>query len=138
VIPKVPVSYQSLCACKSPASLQCRTQSIQRVLTGCVLLAACIPFSAIYHTRGFKEPGTQTYLTGCPVRVRVLEVERFTSTKKVRTHLPGMLFCFHTALLKCCLQVNPGCAREGRFPICFYNLMLLRTQQGLCERLQEG
>uniref|UniRef100_A0A8B9D413 Phospholipase n=1 Tax=Anser cygnoides TaxID=8845 RepID=A0A8B9D413_ANSCY len=32
---------------------------------------------------GFKEPGTQTYLTGCPVRVRVLEVERFTSTKKV-------------------------------------------------------
>uniref|UniRef100_A0A669R1J6 Phospholipase n=1 Tax=Phasianus colchicus TaxID=9054 RepID=A0A669R1J6_PHACC len=45
--------------------------------------AACIPFSAIYHTRGFKEPGTQTYLTGCPVRVRVLEVERFTSTKKV-------------------------------------------------------
>uniref|UniRef100_A0A8C3PVE0 phospholipase D n=1 Tax=Chrysolophus pictus TaxID=9089 RepID=A0A8C3PVE0_CHRPC len=41
----------------------------------------------IYHTRGFKEPGTQTYLMGCPVRVRVLEVERFTSTKKVRTHL---------------------------------------------------
>uniref|UniRef100_A0A663MJ90 phospholipase D n=1 Tax=Athene cunicularia TaxID=194338 RepID=A0A663MJ90_ATHCN len=38
---------------------------------------------AIYHTHGFKEPGTQTYLTGCPVRVRVLEVERFTSTKKV-------------------------------------------------------
>uniref|UniRef100_A0A8C5TSG5 Phospholipase n=1 Tax=Malurus cyaneus samueli TaxID=2593467 RepID=A0A8C5TSG5_9PASS len=36
-----------------------------------------------YHTHGFKEPGTQTYLTGCPVRVRVLEVERFTSTKKV-------------------------------------------------------
>uniref|UniRef100_A0A669R8E7 Phospholipase n=1 Tax=Phasianus colchicus TaxID=9054 RepID=A0A669R8E7_PHACC len=31
---------------------------------------ACIPFSAIYHTRGFKEPGTQTYLTGCPVRVQ--------------------------------------------------------------------
>ncbi|KFR15043.1 Phospholipase D1 [Opisthocomus hoazin] len=45
--------------------------------------AVCIPFSAIYHTRGFKEPGTQTYLTGCPIRVRVLEVERFTSTKKV-------------------------------------------------------
>uniref|UniRef100_A0A8C0F884 phospholipase D n=1 Tax=Bubo bubo TaxID=30461 RepID=A0A8C0F884_BUBBB len=37
----------------------------------------------IYHTHGFKEPGSQTYLTGCPVRVRVLEVERFTSTKKV-------------------------------------------------------
>uniref|UniRef100_A0A8C3EH54 Phospholipase n=1 Tax=Corvus moneduloides TaxID=1196302 RepID=A0A8C3EH54_CORMO len=45
--------------------------------------SVCIPFSAIYHTHGFKEPGTQTYLTGCPVRVRVLEVERFTSTKKV-------------------------------------------------------
>ncbi|OXB82495.1 UNVERIFIED_CONTAM: hypothetical protein H355_000753 [Colinus virginianus] len=45
--------------------------------------SVCIPFSAIYHTRGFKEPGTQTYLMGCPVRVRVLEVERFTSTKKV-------------------------------------------------------
>lgn len=54
-------------------------------LTGFVVLPACIPFSAIYHTHGFKEPGTQTYLTGCPVRVRVLEVERFTSTKKVRT-----------------------------------------------------
>ncbi|KFW93020.1 Phospholipase D1 [Phalacrocorax carbo] len=44
---------------------------------------ACIPFSAIYHTCGFKEPDMQVYLTGCPVRVRVLEVERFTSTKKV-------------------------------------------------------
>uniref|UniRef100_A0A672V2R9 Phospholipase n=1 Tax=Strigops habroptila TaxID=2489341 RepID=A0A672V2R9_STRHB len=43
----------------------------------------CIPFSAIYHTHGFKELGTQTYLTGCPVQVRVSEVERFTSTKKV-------------------------------------------------------
>ena len=53
-------------------------------LTGFVVLPVCIPFSAIYHTRGFKEPGTQTYLTGCPIRVRVLEVERFTSTKKVR------------------------------------------------------
>uniref|UniRef100_A0A8C3UM85 Phospholipase n=1 Tax=Catharus ustulatus TaxID=91951 RepID=A0A8C3UM85_CATUS len=53
------------------------------VFVGFVVLAVCIPFSAIYHTHGFKEPGTQTYLTGCPVRVRVLEVERFTSTKKV-------------------------------------------------------
>uniref|UniRef100_A0A674IUB8 Phospholipase n=1 Tax=Terrapene triunguis TaxID=2587831 RepID=A0A674IUB8_9SAUR len=33
----------------------------------------------------FKEPHIQTYLTGCPIKVRVLEVERFTSTKKVRT-----------------------------------------------------
>lgn len=53
-------------------------------LMGFVVLPVSIPFSAIYHTRGFKEPGTQAYLTGCPVRVRVLEVERFTSTKKVR------------------------------------------------------
>ncbi|XP_026522250.1 phospholipase D1 [Notechis scutatus] len=42
-----------------------------------------IPFSAIYNTKGFKEPHVQLYLTGCPIRVRVLEVERFTSTTKV-------------------------------------------------------
>ncbi|XP_048362891.1 phospholipase D1 [Sphaerodactylus townsendi] len=42
-----------------------------------------IPFSAIYNTKGFKETLLQIYLTGCPIRVRVLEVERFTSTTKV-------------------------------------------------------
>ncbi|XP_029471136.1 phospholipase D1 isoform X1 [Rhinatrema bivittatum] len=42
-----------------------------------------IPFSTIYNTQGFKEPNIQTYLTGCPIKVRVLEVERFTSTSKV-------------------------------------------------------
>uniref|UniRef100_A0A8C8RCL6 Phospholipase n=1 Tax=Pelusios castaneus TaxID=367368 RepID=A0A8C8RCL6_9SAUR len=42
-----------------------------------------IPFSVIYKTQGFKEPDVQKYLTGCPIKVRVLEVERFTSTKKV-------------------------------------------------------
>ncbi|XP_067322146.1 phospholipase D1 [Anolis sagrei] len=42
-----------------------------------------IPFSAIYNTKGFKEAHIQTYLTGCPIRVRVLEVERCTSTTKV-------------------------------------------------------
>ncbi|XP_053163805.1 phospholipase D1 isoform X1 [Hemicordylus capensis] len=42
-----------------------------------------IPFSAIYNTRGFKEAHIPLYLTGCPIRVRVLEVERFTSTTKV-------------------------------------------------------
>uniref|UniRef100_K7GJ29 Phospholipase n=1 Tax=Pelodiscus sinensis TaxID=13735 RepID=K7GJ29_PELSI len=42
-----------------------------------------IPFSVIYNTQGFKEPHIQTYLIGCPIKVRVLEVERFTSTKKV-------------------------------------------------------
>ncbi|XP_062988054.1 phospholipase D1 [Elgaria multicarinata webbii] len=42
-----------------------------------------IPFSAIYNTRGFKEAHIQLYLTGCPIRVHVLEVERFTSSTKV-------------------------------------------------------
>nr|XP_055163762.1 phospholipase D1 isoform X2 [Nyctereutes procyonoides]XP_055163764.1 phospholipase D1 isoform X2 [Nyctereutes procyonoides] len=44
---------------------------------------ACIPFSAIYKTQGFKEPNIQTYLAGCPVQAQVLEVERFTSTTRV-------------------------------------------------------
>lgn len=43
---------------------------------------ANIPFSAIYGTQGFKEPNIQTYLSGCPIKARVLEVERFTSTAK--------------------------------------------------------
>ncbi|XP_064348871.1 phospholipase D1 isoform X4 [Camelus dromedarius] len=42
-----------------------------------------IPFSAIYKTQGFKEPDVQTYLSGCPIKVQVLEVERFTSTTRV-------------------------------------------------------
>uniref|UniRef100_A0A8C3WKT9 Phospholipase n=1 Tax=Catagonus wagneri TaxID=51154 RepID=A0A8C3WKT9_9CETA len=42
-----------------------------------------IPFSAVYNTQGFKEPNVQTYLSGCPVKVQVLEVERFTSTTRV-------------------------------------------------------
>lgn len=46
-----------------------------------------IPFSAIYKTQGFKEPSIQTYLSGCPVKVQVLEVERFTSTTRVRTFM---------------------------------------------------
>ncbi|OBS80515.1 hypothetical protein A6R68_21280, partial [Neotoma lepida] len=32
---------------------------------------------------GFKEPNIQTYLSGCPVKAQVLEVERFTSTTRV-------------------------------------------------------
>uniref|UniRef100_A0A452TYZ1 Phospholipase n=1 Tax=Ursus maritimus TaxID=29073 RepID=A0A452TYZ1_URSMA len=44
----------------------------------------CIPFSAIYKTQGFKEPNIQTYLSGCPIKAQVLEVERFTSTTRVR------------------------------------------------------
>ncbi|XP_036611181.1 phospholipase D1 isoform X1 [Trichosurus vulpecula] len=42
-----------------------------------------IPFSIVYHTQGFKEPNITTYLTGCPIKVQVLEVERFTSTTRV-------------------------------------------------------
>ncbi|KAI5281820.1 Phospholipase D1 [Manis pentadactyla] len=42
-----------------------------------------IPFSAIYKTQGFKEPNIQTYLSGCPIKAQVLEVERFTSTTRV-------------------------------------------------------
>ncbi|KAM8770748.1 phospholipase D1 isoform 2-T3 [Rhynchonycteris naso] len=44
-----------------------------------------IPFSAIYKTQGFKEPNVQTYLSGCPIKAQVLEVERFTSTSRVRS-----------------------------------------------------
>lgn len=43
----------------------------------------CIPFSSIYNTQGFKEPNIQTYLSGCPIKAQVLEVERFTSTSRV-------------------------------------------------------
>ncbi|XP_012495681.1 PREDICTED: phospholipase D1 isoform X1 [Propithecus coquereli] len=45
-----------------------------------------IPFSAIYNTQGFKEPNIQTYLSGCPIKAQVLEVERLTST----TRLPSI------------------------------------------------
>ncbi|XP_006910898.1 phospholipase D1 isoform X4 [Pteropus alecto] len=44
-----------------------------------------IPFSAIYKTQGFKEPNIQTYLSGYPIKAQVLEVERFTSTTRVRS-----------------------------------------------------
>lgn len=43
----------------------------------------CIPFSSIYNTQGFKEPNIQVYLSGCPVKAQVLEVERFTSTSRM-------------------------------------------------------
>uniref|UniRef100_A0A452TZP9 Phospholipase n=1 Tax=Ursus maritimus TaxID=29073 RepID=A0A452TZP9_URSMA len=49
----------------------------------CLFVLACIPFSAIYKTQGFKEPNIQTYLSGCPIKAQVLEVERFTSTTRV-------------------------------------------------------
>nr|AAB81245.1 phosphatidylcholine-specific phospholipase D1b [Mus musculus] len=43
----------------------------------------CIPFSSIYNTQGFKEPQHPDYLSGCPIKAQVLEVERFTSTSRV-------------------------------------------------------
>ncbi|XP_023593699.1 phospholipase D1 isoform X5 [Trichechus manatus latirostris] len=42
-----------------------------------------IPFSAVYNTQGFKEPNIRSYLSGCPIKVKVLEVERVTSTTKL-------------------------------------------------------
>uniref|UniRef100_A0A6I8NTK7 Phospholipase n=1 Tax=Ornithorhynchus anatinus TaxID=9258 RepID=A0A6I8NTK7_ORNAN len=42
-----------------------------------------IPYSAVYNTKGFKEPDIVVFLKGCPINARVLEVERFTSTTRV-------------------------------------------------------
>lgn len=44
---------------------------------------AGIPFYTIYKTKGFKDSGIVTCIPGCPIKVKVLEVERFTSTSKV-------------------------------------------------------
>ncbi|XP_075058234.1 phospholipase D1 isoform X2 [Mixophyes fleayi] len=55
------------------------------VISDSKVSGACIPFSAIYSTKGFKEPDLQTYLTGCPIKVRVLEVERFASSSTSKT-----------------------------------------------------
>lgn len=41
----------------------------------------CIPFSAVYKTKGFKEPGARVYLTALPITAKILEVERFTSAQ---------------------------------------------------------
>uniref|UniRef100_A0AAY5EQV4 Phospholipase n=1 Tax=Electrophorus electricus TaxID=8005 RepID=A0AAY5EQV4_ELEEL len=38
-----------------------------------------IPFSAVYKTMGFKEPGAQVFLTTLPITAKILEVERFAS-----------------------------------------------------------
>ncbi|KAM3930769.1 phospholipase D1 [Leptodactylus fuscus] len=55
------------------------------VITDPKTSGVCIPFSAIYNTQGFKEPDLQTYLTGCPIKVKVLEVERFASSSSSKT-----------------------------------------------------
>lgn len=40
-----------------------------------------IPFSAVYKTKGFKEPGARVFLTALPITAKILEVERFTSAQ---------------------------------------------------------
>uniref|UniRef100_A0A9J7Z313 Phospholipase n=1 Tax=Cyprinus carpio carpio TaxID=630221 RepID=A0A9J7Z313_CYPCA len=40
-----------------------------------------IPFSAVYKTIGFKEPGAHVFLTALPITAKILEVERFTSAQ---------------------------------------------------------
>ncbi|XP_026863882.2 phospholipase D1 [Electrophorus electricus] len=40
-----------------------------------------IPFSAVYKTMGFKEPGAQVFLTTLPITAKILEVERFASAQ---------------------------------------------------------
>uniref|UniRef100_A0A9J7YXQ6 Phospholipase n=1 Tax=Cyprinus carpio carpio TaxID=630221 RepID=A0A9J7YXQ6_CYPCA len=40
-----------------------------------------IPFSAVYKTIGFKEPGAHVFLTALPITAKILEVERFTSVR---------------------------------------------------------
>uniref|UniRef100_A0A671QBH1 Phospholipase n=1 Tax=Sinocyclocheilus anshuiensis TaxID=1608454 RepID=A0A671QBH1_9TELE len=49
-----------------------------------------IPFSAVYKTIGFKEPGAHVFLTALPITAKILEVERFTSrsVSKVRSPTP--------------------------------------------------
>ncbi|XP_064418319.1 phospholipase D1 [Latimeria chalumnae] len=49
-----------------------------------------IPLSAIYNTKGFKDPNLQVYLPWAPIKVRVLEVERFTSTTKEKVPSPNI------------------------------------------------
>ncbi|XP_073719791.1 phospholipase D1 isoform X2 [Misgurnus anguillicaudatus] len=41
----------------------------------------CIPFSAVYKTRGFKESGARVFITALPITAKILEVERFTSAQ---------------------------------------------------------
>lgn len=39
-----------------------------------------VPFKAIYHTVGFKEPEANVFLSS-PITAKILEVERFTSAQ---------------------------------------------------------
>ncbi|KAJ8375748.1 hypothetical protein SKAU_G00063280 [Synaphobranchus kaupii] len=40
-----------------------------------------IPFSAVYHTTGFKEADARVYVGSFPITAKILEVERFTSAQ---------------------------------------------------------
>uniref|UniRef100_A0AAR2K8K0 Phospholipase n=1 Tax=Pygocentrus nattereri TaxID=42514 RepID=A0AAR2K8K0_PYGNA len=52
----------------------------QSLLTHCSVPAdSRIPFSAVYKTTGFKEPGARVFLTSIPITAKIQEVERFAS-----------------------------------------------------------
>lgn len=55
-----------------------------------ICFSVYIPFSTIYKTQGFKEPNIQMYLSGCPIKAQVLEVERFTSTTRVSVFMDSL------------------------------------------------
>lgn len=90
VLPCLNLSFN--CFCCNLFNMRFKTH-VNNCYLAISFFAVGIPFSAIYNTKGFKEPHVQLYLTGCPVRVRVLEVERFTSTTKVRSTLSVILSC---------------------------------------------
>lgn len=46
----------------------------------CLSPAECLPFTAVYHTVGFKEPEAKVFLSS-PITAKILEVERFTSAQ---------------------------------------------------------
>lgn len=47
---------------------------------GCFSAAEHLPFTAIYHTVGFKESEAQVFQSS-PITAKILEVERFTSAQ---------------------------------------------------------
>ncbi|KAM7369580.1 hypothetical protein PAMP_010897 [Pampus punctatissimus] len=48
-----------------------------------------LPFSAIYHTVGFKEPAAKVFLSS-PITAKILEVERFTSAQDRFNSMPAV------------------------------------------------
>ena len=75
-----------------------------------------IPFSAIYKTQGFKEPNAQTYLSGCPIKAQVLEVERFASTTRVSTFMDSPWSSQYTRInALASIFLPPSCAYVSSF-----------------------